>query len=169
MKRELEVLVEQLEELLISPIVDEDDALEVAIVAGLAYRLGAEPAQLAGANAWRDGAGADLLASTWEQIDLEPLVQAVDDCTGGGRSEVEVEEAVYDVDDVIAAAVWGGQGDLVRGPARELAQIIRGVPDVFTPVSEIAGQMAATPAVAEHLGLYDYWLALADAASHGSS
>lgn len=164
MAKELEVLVSQLDELLNSPIVDEDDALEVAIVAGLAARLGATPSDLAEARLWRDGAGADLLASMWEQVDLGPLLEEVDDCTGGGRDDEQVEEAVYDVDDVIAAAIWCGRTDVVRGAARELAGIIRGVPDVFEALADEARQMAASREVAEHLGLYDYWLALADTA-----
>lgn len=169
MQRELDVLIEQLDELLGGPILDEDDALEVAIVAGLAARLGAEPSTLADAVAWRDGPGAELLDSMWEQVDLEPLVEAVDAVTGGGRTEEEVEEAVYDVDDVVAAAVWCERTATVRAAARELASIVRGVPDVFSSISPIAGAVAATPSVAEHLGLYDYWLALSDAAMYAAS
>ncbi len=169
MQRELDVLVEQLDELLGAPIVDEDDALEVAIVAGLAARLGADPSTLVGAVAWRDGPGADLLDEMWQQVDLEPLVEAVDAVTGGGIEDEAVEEVVYDVDDVIAAAVWCDRRATVRGAARELASIVRGIPDVFASISPIAGAMAATPAVAEDLGLYDYWLALSDAAAHAAS
>ncbi len=163
MHRELAQLLEQLDELLNEPLVDEDDALELAIVAGLAYRLGASAADLQGATAWREGPGEDLLDEMWEQVDLDPLLEAVDACTEGGMSDEEVEDAVYDVDDVIAAAVWAGRIELVRPAARQMASIVRSVPDVFAPVGEIASQMAALPTVAEHLGLYEYWLALADA------
>lgn len=162
MSKELDALVEQLDELLNSPIVDEDDALEVAIVAGLAAREGAAPEALVAAVAWREGPGADLLSEMWEQVDLAPLVEAVDDCTGGGHSDEEIEEALYDVDEVIAAAVWCGQADRVRGAARELATIIRGVPDVFEPLAHEGRQMAASQAVGQELFLYDYWMALAD-------
>lgn len=162
MMGELEELVQQLDELLNSPIVDEDDALEVAIVAGLAARLGASQGDLVSARAWRDGDGADLLAEMWEQVDLEPLVEAVDDCTGGGRSDEQVEDAIYEIDEVIAAAVWCGQKERVQPAAREVARIVRGVPDVFEPVAADGRILAATRAVGEHLFLYDYWLALAD-------
>ena len=164
MKFELEVLSEQLDELLASPIVNEDDALEVAIVAGLAYRLGATPATMAAATEWRDGQGAELLEQTWAEVDLEPLLEAVDQCTAGGCTEEEIEEAVYDVDDVIAAALWCNQRDLIRSAALELSRLIRGIPDVFVPISDIGGLIAATRGVGENLDIYDYWLALADAA-----
>ncbi len=163
MQDELQVLLEQLDELLGEPIVDADDALEVATVAGLAARLGASPEALADSEAWRTGSGEDLLDEMWEQVDLEPLLEAVDACTGGDMDEETVEEALYDVDDVIAAAVWCGRVDLVRPAARELSKIVRTVPDVFASVAPIAGKIAALPAVAEHIGLYDYWLAVADA------
>lgn len=163
MKQELDVLVEQLDELLSEPIVDEDDALELAIVAGLAARLGATPEQLADAVAWRDGPGRELVAETWEAVDAGPLLEALDACTGGGMSDEEVEEALFDVDDLIAAAIWCGRTAAVRAAAREAATIVRTVPDVFAPMADLAGQLARLPTVAEHLGLYDYWLAVADA------
>jgi hypothetical protein len=50
-RSELDVLIEQLEELLGEGIVDAEDALEVAAVAGLAQRLGAPPEALASAVA----------------------------------------------------------------------------------------------------------------------
>jgi len=164
MQQELDVLVEQLDELLGEPAVDADDALEIATVAGLAARLGASESQLAEADGWRTGQGEDLLDEMWEQVDLEPLLEAVDACTGGGLGDDAIEDAVFDVDDVIAAAVWCGRIEVVRSGAQELSRIVRGVPDVFVGVTPMAAQMAALPAVAEHIGLYDYLLALADAA-----
>ena len=63
-RSELEVVLGQLDELLVQGAVDEDDALEIAALAGLAERLGADRAQLVDAIAWRRGpVGADLLAS----------------------------------------------------------------------------------------------------------
>lgn len=164
MQQELDVLVEQLDELLGSPIVDPDDALEVAIVAGLAHRLGAPPATLADAIAWRDGDGADLLEETWLQVDLEPLLEEVEACTGGGRTDEQVEEALFEVDDVIAAALWCGRRDVARDACRQLASTVREVPDVFASLSDLGSQLARLPAVADDLGLYDYWFAVADAA-----
>ena len=161
-KEELEVLTEQIDELLGNPVVDEDDALEICIVAGLAARLGAARSVLADAEAWRDGPGADLVVSMWEQVDLEPLVEDVDACTGGGRSDDEIEEAVFEVDDLIAAAIWCNQRDAVRPWARQLTEIVKQIPDVFTPLASFAKTFAAKPAVAADLDLYEYWLVLAD-------
>ncbi len=162
-KEELETLTEQLDVLLSEPVVDEDDALEICIVAGLAHRLGAAPAVLADAVAWRDGSAAELVAAMWEQVDLEPLVEDVDACTGGGREDEEIENAVYDFDDVVAAAIWSNQRDVVREAARRVTRIVREVPDVFTVLASFARSFAAKPAAAADLDLYEYWLALADA------
>lgn len=163
MKQELDVLVEQLDELMGDPILDADDALEVAIVAGLAARLGADADALRDATAWRDTAGKELLAETWSLVDLEPLLEALEACTGGGLTDEEVEEALYDVDDVIAAAIWCGKPTAVRAAALRAAAIIREIPDPFAPLADLAVQLAKLPTVALNLDLYDYWLAVADA------
>jgi hypothetical protein len=163
MKLELDVLVEQLDEVLAEPILDPDDALEVAILAGLAARLGAPPDALAAAVAWRDGAGRELVAETFDQVDLEPLLEELDACTGGGMTDEQVEEALFDVDDVVAAAIWCGRTAAVRAGARRASEIVRQIPDPFAPLADLAVAMARLRSVAEHLDLYDYWLAVADA------
>ncbi len=163
MSQELDVLLLQLDELLGEPIVAVDDALEVAICAGLAHRLGAPEAQLVTAVAWRDSDGAELLAEMWTQVDLAPLVEEVDACTGGGLTAEQIEEAVFEIDDVIAAALWCGQREAVRESCRQLSAVVRSVPDVFADLADFAAQLAKLPTVAEDLGLYDYWLTIADA------
>jgi hypothetical protein len=163
MQRELDVLVEQLDELLGEPIVDEDDALEIATVAGLAHRLGASKEQLAGAIAWRDGAGVDLVRETWDAVDAAPILEELDGITGGGATDEQVEEALFDLDDLVAAAVWCGRRDAVRAAAREASKIVRGIPDVFVPLADLAVELAKLPTVARDIDLYDYWLAIADA------
>ncbi len=168
MQRELDVLVEQLDELLAGPIVDDDDALEVATVAGLAERLGATREQLAEATVWRDGVGRDLLRETWDVVDAAPILEEIEGVTGGGATDDQIEEALYDLDDLVAAAVWCGRRDAVRAAAREAASLVRAVPDVFVPLGDLAVQLAKLPTVARDLDLYDYWLAVADAA-HAAS
>ncbi|MEQ1566177.1 MAG: hypothetical protein ABMA64_11110 [Myxococcota bacterium] len=163
MKQELDVLIEQLDELLGEPIVDPDDALEVAIVAGLAARLSASPDAMAAAVAWRDGDGRELLAETWDQVDPEPLLEELDAVTESSVTEEQVEEAVYDFDDVVAAAVWCGKAQVMRAAARRAAEIVRQIPDPFADLSDVGSELARLPTVAEHLELYDYWLAIADA------
>jgi hypothetical protein len=165
MKQELDVLIEQLDEMLGEPVIDAEDALEVAIVAGLAARLAPRGGVggLADAERWRAGDGRELLAETWEQVDLAPLLETLDVVTGGGATDEEVEEALFDVDDLVAAAIWCGRPDVVRAGARRTAAIVREIPDVFAPIADLAKEIARLPAIAEHLDLYDYWLAVSDA------
>lgn len=181
---ELSQLVEQLDDILDKPIVDPDDALEVAIVAGLAHRLGAPSDTMAQAIVWRDGVGRELLEETWAEVDLTPLLETLDEAiTSGGtpaprpppaapaededEDEDEegdpIENALFDIDDVIAAAIWCGRGRLVRKAARELAETVRQMPDSFVSLSPFASELARLPTIAEHLDLYDYWLAISDA------
>ena len=96
-------------------------------------------------------------------MDFETLLEGLDAATGGDLTDEEVEEALFDVDDVIAAALWCGQRAVVAAPARQAAAIIRQVPDPFAVVADLAVQIARLPTVAEHLDVYDYWFAVADA------
>jgi hypothetical protein len=160
---ELEVLVEQLDELLADGIRDISDALELATVAGLAARLGASPDVMFNAEAWRDGNGAELLDILWEEIDLEVLTSEIDGCLDGEAEDLQIEEALTDFDDLVAAAVWCGKRVKVAAAAREVTETIRMSPGTFAGIIEVGTQMSRLPAVGEDLALYDYWLAVADA------
>jgi hypothetical protein len=162
-RSELEVLLEQLDELLTEGAVDAEDALEIAVVAGLAHRLGAPAAALVDAEAWRAAAGRDLLAEVWEELDVDALLEAIDAAATNELPEEEVEEALYDVDEVIAAAVWAGRPAAVRRLAAETAKTLRDVPERFAPLADVGIAMARLPAVGRDADVYDYWFALADA------
>jgi len=159
---ELEVLVEQLDDLVAEGVRDVSDALELATVAGLAVRLGAAPDVLYRAEGWRDGDGAELLEVLWDEVDLEALTDEVDGCLTGEAEDEQIEDALSDFDDVVAAAVWCGRRALVLGAARQVAQTIRDAPDTFAGIAEAGSQMSRLPAVGQDIALYDYWLALAD-------
>lgn len=157
---ELDVLIEQLDELLGEGIVDADDALEVATVAGLAERLGATDSQLDDVRAWRSEAG-ELLDEALEILEIELLLEALDDCVG--REEDQVEEAVDDFDDAIAAAVFLGAGHAVVDEVARAAQIIRQVPDPFAFLGATGHQMMALPTVQAAPERYAHWQAIAEA------
>jgi hypothetical protein len=160
-RSELDVLIEQLEELLGEGIVDAEDALEVAAVAGLAQRLGAPPEALASAVAWLGDGGRELVAEGLASLDLDEIVEGLDALDAA--DEHEVEDALADFDDVIAAAFFSGLTDRVRPAAREVARRIRRVPDPFAFMAETGRQVARSRVVAEDLDLHDFWLAIADA------
>lgn len=160
-KSELDVLLEQLEELFAEGITAPDDALEVATVAGLAARLGASEQALSDVSMWRDEDGIEMVAEALDEVDLEALVEALDNLEGA--DEHAVEEAVSDFDDVVAAAAWCGMASRVRASATAVAAVVRLVPDPFAFMSSTGRDMARSKVVAEDLGLYDYWLAIAEA------
>lgn len=160
---ELEVLVGQLDELLTEGAVDTSDALEIATCAGLATRLGAPPQSLVAVEAWREGPGGPLLAELWDEVDVDVLVEEVEALLGTNPEEEQLEEAVFDFDDLVAAAVWCGQRARVAGAAARVAATVRLAPELFEPLAPYGVQMSRLRAIGEDLGLYDYWLALADA------
>jgi hypothetical protein len=162
---ELEVLLSQLDELLVEGCVDEDDALEIAALAGLAERLGADRSQLVDAIAWRQSdVAVDLLRSAWEQLDLSDLIDAVEACADGDVPAQDVEDAIFELDELVAAAVWTGQAAKVKKAAAEIEALIRMVPDPFASLSSYARELARQPGIARDLDVYGYWLAIADAA-----
>lgn len=162
-RSELDVLIEQLDELLGEPVVSSDEALEVATVAGLAQRLGAPDDALADARRWLADGGRDLVEEGLEEVDWDELVEALDNLEAA--DEHDVEEALSDFDDAVAAAAFVGRLDLVRQPARRVAGIVRLVPDPFAFLSPTGEQMMHSRLVAADLDLYDYWLAVAEAAT----
>jgi len=160
---ELSVLVEQLDELLIEGAVNGDQALEIAVVAGLAARLEADPEAIAAAEAWRDGLGRELLDEGFQEADVAELVQAIDQLTID-TDDVAVEEAVYDFDDMVAAADWCGRLKVVRAEAQRVAEIVRQIPEIFQVLAYDGREMSRMRIVGQDPGLYGYWFALADAA-----
>lgn len=162
---ELEVLVQQLDEVFGEPIVDLEDALEAAEVAGLAARAGAPEQALADAVAWRDGVGQELLVEVFDSLEdiVADYLEALDGVLEGDADPEAVEDAVSDVDDLLAAAIWAGRRAAVRDLARRAAKTVRDVPEPFAALAPLARDMARSPAVARDLDLYDIWLAIADA------
>jgi len=163
-KSEVEVLVEQLDELLGGPIVDAEDAYEIAVCAGGATRLGADPEALKEARTWRDGPGQLLLKELWEQVDAEPLLEALEAVSEGGASDEEVEEALFDLDDLIVAAIWCRQREAVAKTAAKAERIVRDLPDLFEDVADVAKDLLRRREVGEDLELYGFWLAVAEGA-----
>jgi hypothetical protein len=162
---EIQVLSEQLDELLASGVDDEDDALEVAAIAGMLQRLGAPREALADAEAWRTGDGEALLDDAWDEVDPDELVDAVESVSVNEATEEEVEEAVLDFDELVAAAIWCGRADKVAKAAREVEQTIRLVPEPFASLSPMGRDLARLPTVAAQRDLYAFWMAVADAAA----
>lgn len=160
---ELEVLVEQLDELLEGGAMDADDAMEIAVVAGLAARLGASREVMAAAEAWRDGEGKELLEEAFDELELDEVLEAIDGVIDGQASEEEIEEAIYDFDDLVAAALWCKRPDVVRHHAHLVARTVRQVPDPFAAIADVGREMARLPSVGSYYEIYDYWMAVADA------
>ena len=158
--KEVDVLLEQLDELLHEPIFDGEDALEVAIVAGLAERLGAPKYALVSSVEWREGEGKELLADGLQSVDFEQLVEEIDGLMGEDRDVVE--DTLSDFDDVVAAAMWCGQRALIEEVSRRVAKSIRELPDSFACISSLGTALAALPAVGANPDIYDYWFAVAE-------
>ncbi len=106
MSDEARLLLEQLEEALDEGPEDEEDALEVAMLAGLAARLGEDGVVLGRANEWRKGPGQIHLAEAWRLLDTEALLEALEDCVDGEGGTEALAEALSDLDEVVAAAIW---------------------------------------------------------------
>ena len=162
MSVELDVLIQQLDELLSEAAVDAEDALEIACVAGLAARLDAPATALADAIGFRDGVGKPLLAQAFAELDIEELLGELDGVLSDATPE-QVEDALSDIDDVVAAAIWCGERKAVKELAKRTAKTVRDVPEAFVGLADFGIDLAKSAAVARDFDLYDYWLAVADA------
>lgn len=160
---EFSVLIDQIDELLTGGVEDEEDAMELAVVAGQASRLEGDPMSLVDVESWRDSRGAALLNDAWNEVELEALVEEVDSVSVGGDAHA-VEEALFDFDEIVAAAVWSRKTEVVRSSAKMVAAIIRQLPDVFASASDTAVEIVRSKAVAENMELYDFWFAVCEAA-----
>jgi hypothetical protein len=163
MDEERALLLDQLDELLSEGIEDEEEALEAAALAGMLERAGGSAEELADVRAWRDGLGAELLAEAFDALDLDAYVDALDACTYGESADEEVEEAVWDLDEVAAAAVFCGRTPAVLPALRRAERLIRELPDAFAPLYEDAARLVRQPAVGRELDVYGFWLAIAEA------
>ncbi len=164
---ELDVLIDQMDELLGEGIIDGSDALEFAMVAGLAARLGASPGAMEAANAWRTGPGAPLLDEIWAEVDPSEFVESLTACLEGDFDEAKIEEALLDFDELVAAAIWCRQIPRVRAAAAEVSDVVRDVPEAFAALAEMGVGMARSREVAEWAEVYAFWFAVADAGRAG--
>ena len=160
---EARLLLEQLEEALDEGPEDEEDALEVAMLAGLATRLGERGPVLDRAADWREGPGRAHLAEAWRLLDADALLEALEDCVDGAGGPDAVGEALSDLDEVVAAAIWAGRPEGLAALAKEAERTVRAVPEAFASASQLASDRMRLRGVVEELELYGFWLAVAEA------
>ncbi len=160
---EILVLQDQLAELLADEPDDPEDALELAMVAGLLERLHPESPVLLRARAWRDGAGQAALVVGWDELDAEEHLEDLEDALAGQLEGEDLEEALLDLDELAAAAEWSGLPEVVRPISLRVAGEIRMLGDLFEDVADLGREMARSVAVARDPDLYSFWMAVAEA------
>jgi hypothetical protein len=164
---EIDVLLEQLDELLHEPILTGEDALEVAVVAGLAARLGATDSALQDSVLWREGEGKELLDEGLSAVNWKALADEVDGLLSD--DDRVVEDTLSDFDDAVAASLWCGQKEGLREAATAVSGSIRQVPETFSGLAQMGVAISALPAVSQEKEIYDYWRAVADCAKWAES
>ena len=161
---ELEVIVASIDELLGEDYLDEEEALEIAALAGLAQRLGAPPKVFEDVQRWiQEQGGRALLDEAWQALDLDDVLDPIEDLLGDEPSDEAVEEAIWDFDDLVAAAVFDDQLARVRKAVNAVERLIRLSPETFACLAADARALARDPRIAANLDAWAYWLALADA------
>lgn len=165
----INTLLEQLEELVheVDALEDEDlgepdavDAiLELAGVAGFLVRSDNYDELLDTVNAWRDGEGADWLASAWADADFSEIEADLDEALeAGGEAVLDVLE---DLDELVDGAIWSGQ---TRALLPLLEQAVARLEDhqgAFGELSEAAALVTAEPFVQKYRALYGHWWVVA--------
>ena len=162
MESEIQVLEAQLEEVLGEGATDPEDALEIALVAGVAHRMGADPELLADAAAWRDGPGQGLLKEAFGLLDIEGITGALDAVLDGESTEEEIEDALYDIDELVAAAVWCGSTKAVMGIAQSTRTSVEMCPELFAHLRADGAAAVGQAWFGEQYTVYGYWAAIAE-------
>ena len=162
MRSEGDVLVQQIRELMEERIDDADGAMELATVAGLASRLGVSSPVLERAETWCRGSGASLLLDGLSAVDLDVLVEELELVIDANAPAREVEDALFDVDEVLAAAVWAGQGAAVQEAGQAIAELVSRTPALFVDMAVEASDLVQTHSVSSQADVYAYWYAIAD-------
>ena len=131
------------------------------IVPRLLQRLTDEEPVLWEAAAWRDAAGRSMLEAVWEALDGDVFVEAVEQALDTGADPFDLEEALFEVDELAAAAAWCGREDQVRPVSAKVAEVIRARPGPFDSLTSDAADTVQLPEVAADPDLYAFWWALA--------
>lgn len=157
---EKNVLEEQLEELLEEGAVDPEDALEIAMVAGLTARLDGDAQLLAEVVAWRDGPGKDLLVEAFSQLDVESILSDFDNVLDPDSEDELIEEAVWDIDELVCAGIWADQREAVAPLAAHADKMCRMMPDLFEMLKADGRDLVKRPTVGADFALYGFWFAI---------
>ena len=156
------VVLGQVDELMAEGIEDAEDALELAMVVGLAARLEATDSELHAVNAWREAWGADLLDEAWEDVELSNYTDAIDALLDGSATDEQIQEAIFSWDELVAGAVWNGHADSLVSTSAEIAQTIRQCKETFSGLKDYAARLLENPLISGNPAVYDFWFALAE-------
>jgi hypothetical protein len=164
LERETALYVEQLDELLrLGTRMDLDEAVEVAGISGMLARLGATGGWKLRAEAWRDGAGRHLLTEGLETLDGDEILDALDDALAG-HGELDLEDVLYDVDEVVLAAWWSKRTESVRPLIDEVVARVLEEPEPFAELSGYAAEILELPGMSQDDLAASVWVAVAEAA-----
>ena len=86
----------------------------------------------------------------------------MDDLLSGDAPDEDVQDAIFDFDELVAAAVFDNKTKLVKKAAADVEDSVRAAPDVFSSLAAYARELAKLPSIAQNLDVYAYWLAIAD-------
>lgn len=154
---EIEILRQQLTD----AIAAGDDAVELSSLAGMLMRLGDTGPVLTTAVQWRDGA-LDTIDLAFDDVDFGELVEDITEAVGRNAADEEIEEALFDFDEIAVGAWWAGQADRFDSAGQILVDTITSAVDIFKPMSRYAEDMADKSTLMGATTEFSYWVAIAN-------
>ena len=118
-----------------------DDAVELASLAGMLVRLGDDDAVVRRAATWRDGS-LDEVDLAFDGVDFDELVEDIAEAVGRNAADDEVEEALFDFDEMAIGAWWAGQADRFEAAGQKLVATVSGASGNFKPLAKYALYMS---------------------------
>ena len=140
-----------------------DDPVELSSLAGMLVRLGDDDATVKRAINWRD-ASLDTVDVAFDGVDFDELVEDIAEAVGRNAAEDEVEEALFDFDEMAIAAWWVGQADRFEAAGQKLVETIQGASDNFKPLAKYALYMSDKSNDMGGSDHFSYWSMIAKTA-----
>jgi hypothetical protein len=137
-----------------------DDPVELSSLAGMLVRLGDGDTILKRAESWRD-ASLDIVDVAFDAVDFDELVEDISEAVGRNAADDEVEEALFDFDEMAIAAWWVGQADRFEAAGQKLVETVRGAPDNFKPLAKYALYMSDKSKGMGGSDHFSYWSTIA--------
>ena len=138
-----------------------DDPVELSSLVGMLVRLGDDDATIKRAVKWKE-VSLDAVDVAFDGVDFDEFVEDIAEAVGRNAADDEVEEALFDFDEMAIAAWWVGQADRFEAAGQKLVETVQGAPSNFKSLARYAIYMSDKSNDMGGMDHFAYWRAIAE-------